>query len=138
MTSFLTKFCNIKENYVYIDYTFFKYFANENNYNDITAHVLASLHEVLKTYEKFTIHLSLKHLTVKEIDLHYNYIAQVCTIFKTTFPEKLDICFVHNAPFVFSQLFSIISVFLDKITQKKIQLVKQDKLLSGSKSFETL
>jgi len=138
MTSFLENFCTIKENCVYINYTFFKYFANDTNYGLITNHVLTSLTDILKTYNKFIIHLSLKQLTLKELDIHYNYIAQVCTIFKMSFPDKLDVCFIYDTPFLFTQIFSIISVFLDKITLKKIQLVKQEKPVSDSKSFETL
>jgi hypothetical protein len=129
---FLEKFCIVKEKSVYIDYYIFKYFANAANYNTITLFVVNCLKRVLEKHEIFTIHLSLKSLTLKELDKHYSYIANVCTIFKNEFPDKLDSCFIYNAPFVFTQIISIISVFVDKKTQKKIQLVDK------STSFEIL
>lgn len=120
---FLNRFCNIKEKSIFMDYQIFKYFANESNYDIITSFVIDCLKSILKNNEMFTIHLSLKSLTLTELDKHYNYITKVCTIFKNEFPDKLDTCFVYHAPFVFSQIISIISVFIDKKTQKKLQLV---------------
>jgi len=120
---FLNKFCNIKEKSIFMDYQIFKYFANESNYDTITIFVIDCLKSILINNTTFTIHLSLKSLTLKELDKHYNYITKVCTIFKNEFPDKLDICFIYHAPFVFSQIISIISVFIDKKTQKKLQLV---------------
>jgi len=120
---FLNKFCNIKEKSIFMDYQIFKYFANESNYETITLFVIDCLKSILKNSNTFTIHLSLKSLTLKELDKHYNYITKVCTIFKNEFPDKLEVCLIYHAPFVFSQIISIISVFIDKKTQKKLQLV---------------
>ena len=113
---FLNKFCNIKEKSIFMDYQIFKYFASESNYDAITSFVIDCLKSILKRSDTFTIHLSLKSLTLTELDKHYNYITKVCTIFKNEFPDKLDICFIYHAPFVFSQIISIISVFIDKKT----------------------
>ena len=121
---FLNKICFIKDNDLYIDYQNFKYFANESTYDTITIFVINSLKKILKTKELFTIHLSMKALTMTEIDKHYNYIAKICTLFKKDFPEKLEICNVYNAPFIFSQLFNIIYIFIDKNTQNKIKIIE--------------
>lgn len=120
---FLNKFCNIKEKSIFMDYQIFKYFASESNYDTITSFVIICLKSILKHSDTFTIHLSLKSLTLTELDKHYNYITKVCTIFKNEFPDKLNTCFIYHAPFVFSQIISIISVFIDKKTQMKLQLV---------------
>ena len=44
---------------------------------------------------------------------------------KDKYPEKLAKCYVYNAPFIFTQIFNIVSMFIDKETQKKIELVKK-------------
>ena len=54
---FLHKFCNVKENNIFIDYQIFKYFANESNYDKITYVILSFFKNILKTYDTFIIHL---------------------------------------------------------------------------------
>jgi hypothetical protein len=120
---FLHKFCNVKENNIFIDYQIFKYFANESNYDKITYVILSFFKNILKTYDTFIIHLSLKQLTIKELDKHYKYISNSCEIFKNEFPDKLHVCFIYNAPFIFTQIISILSSFIDKKTQNKIKLL---------------
>jgi hypothetical protein len=67
----------------------------------------------------------MKNLTIVDVDKHKEYIAYISEIFKDKYPDKLAKCYVYNAPFIFTQIFNIISVFIDKDTQKKIELVKK-------------
>ena len=119
----INKFCSVDDRSVYIDYEIFKTIANDLTYDIITNLLVFNLKKALNSSETFTIHLSLKRLTLKELDKHYSYITKICTLFKSEFPDKLDTCFVYNAPFVFTQIINIISVFIDKKTQKKIKLM---------------
>lgn len=120
---YLNKICFIKDSSLYIDYRFFKHIANDVTYNFITESIVNSLKNILKTHETFYIHLSLKSLTLNDVDKHYSYITKICTLFKDEFPDKLQSCFIYNAPFIFTQVISIISLFIDKKTQKKISLL---------------
>jgi len=119
----INKFCSVDDRSVYIDYEIFKTIANDLTYDIITNLLVFNLKQVLISNETFTIHLSLKRLTLKELDKHYNYITKICSLFKSEFPDKLDTCYIYNAPFVFSQIIAIISIFIDKKTQKKIKLM---------------
>jgi hypothetical protein len=47
-------------------------------------------------------------------------------VLKTTFPDKLNVCYVYNAPFIFSKVISIVGAFVDKKTQQKIKLIKAE------------
>ena len=49
----------------------------------------------------------------------YGYIK----IIKKKYPNKLEKCYVHNAPVIFEKLYSIISLFIDEETQKKIKII---------------
>jgi len=133
----LNKFCKINNEAVYIDYQIFRHIASELTYDIITQMIINALNSVLSKSKTFVIHLSLKYLTLKELDKHYNYITKVCTLFKTEFPDKLEICYIYNAPFVFSQIISIISVFIDKKTQKKISLIGKSVSFENNKPLET-
>jgi len=124
----LEKICRINENNIFIEYPAFKYFANENTYDEITEFLRDNFNKVLKNHINFNIHLSLKSLTIKEVEKHYNYIGKICGIFNNDFPDSnLDTCYIYNAPFIFSQVLSILSIFIDKVTCKKIKLVKKEK-----------
>jgi len=121
----LDKICKVKEKHVFIEYPVFKYLANETTYDKITKFIHESFKNVLKTNDTFIIHLSLKSLTLSDVEKHYIYISKVCTIFKNAFPEKLDTCYIYNAPFIFNKIIYILSIFIDKNTREKIKLVEK-------------
>jgi hypothetical protein len=117
--------CYIKDNYVIVDYVYIKHFANNETYELILQYILNNIDNVLKHYNLFGVHVNTKMLTLNDIDKHSNFIKHMCSIFKTKYPNKLDFCYVYNAPHIFSHLYSIISLFLDKITKAKIIIVKK-------------
>lgn len=123
---FLHKFCSINEKSAHINYSVFKHVANDKNYDIITHFIVKSLKSVLDNYELFTIHLSLKSLTMTDLTKHQKYIVRVCNLFKHEFQDKLDVCFIYDAPFVFSQFIAIVSKLVDKKTQNKIQVLGRD------------
>jgi hypothetical protein len=121
----LDKICKVEKKHVFIEYSFFKFFANEGTYDVITNYIHDSFKNVLNNHETFIIHLSLKSLTLKEVEKHYSYIGKICNLFKTDFPDKLETCYIYNAPFIFTQIVSILSIFIDKTTREKIKLVNK-------------
>ena len=65
----------------------------------------------------------MKNLTIVDIDKHKLFIQCISVYFQEKYPQKLGKCYVYNSPFVFNQLYNIICMFIDKETQKKIELV---------------
>jgi len=122
-TEILNNLCYIKENTIIIDYIYFKYFAHKNTYDIIINYIVHNIDHLLLKYTTFDIHLNLQKLTIVDIDTHKIFIQNISSYLKEKYPQKLSKCYVYNAPFVFSQIFSIVSLFIDKDTQKKIQLV---------------
>jgi hypothetical protein len=125
MNEALDKICRVKDKHVFIEYPIFKFLANETTYDLITKIIYDAFKNVLKTNANFTIHLSLKSLTLNEVEKHYTYISRVCATFKNDFPDKLETCHIYNAPFIFSKIISILSIFIDKPTREKIKLVEK-------------
>jgi hypothetical protein len=82
--------------------------------------------ETVIYHKHFILHINSNHLTMMDIDKYYLFIKNISLVMKQTFPNKLDKCFVYNAPFIFSKLFSILCVFIDKATLQKIQIVDLD------------
>ena len=120
----LNRFCfTIRDNHIVLDYRYFKFIANKENYPMIIKTIIGIMRECLEKYDFMNVHLNMKSLTLTDIDRHYSFIRDISEIMQRTFPDKLHKCFVYNAPFLFSQLYNTISMFIDKTTQKKIQLV---------------
>jgi len=79
------------------------------------------MENTLIKYEKFIVHLNVEKLTLLEIEKNRDFIMSMSSILKDKFPDKLDACIVYEVSFVFKQIYNILSIFIDKITLKKIQ-----------------
>jgi hypothetical protein len=127
MNDLLLGFCNINEdNDIMLNYSYLKIIKQliqtlDNNF--IIDHVVEMIELVLTKNVYFTVHVSLKLLTISDIEKYYSFISNISERLKKKFPDKLEKCFIYNAPFIFSQIFNIISSFVDKPTIVKIQLV---------------
>ena len=117
--------CTIKENCVILNYIYFKHIAKQETYNYILNYITNNIDKVLLSNNEFIVHVNMKNLTIVEIDKHKEYIKYISEFLKDKYPEKLAKCYVYNAPFIFTQIFNIVSMFIDKETQKKIELVKR-------------
>jgi len=122
----LSKLCCVNhDNQVILDTRYFLLIATSENYNIILEYVICVIENLLTIYETVFVHINMQSITLIHLDKHYTFIKHICILLQEKFPDKLEKCFVYNAPFLFSQLFKIISRFIDKKTQKKIELVKE-------------
>ncbi len=121
----LNGLCFIKENSIILNYIYFKHVAQEQTYAYILNYITNNIDNVLTKNEDFIVHVNMKNLTLVDIDKHKQFIQYISGFLKDKYPEKLAKCYVYNAPFIFSQIFTIVSMFIDKETQKKIVLVSK-------------
>lgn len=120
----LSGLCFIKKNSVILNYIYFKYCATNDTYDFILNYITNIIDQILLTNNDFIVHLNMKNLTIIEIDRHKLFIQNISGYLKTKYPQKLAKCYVYNSPFIFTQVFNIVSMFIDKDTQQKIELVK--------------
>jgi Fe-S cluster biosynthesis and repair protein YggX len=116
----LDKLCSMKNDYIVIEYSYFKYIATKETYDIIISIICNNIENLLKQYSTFSVLLNLKMLTMVDIDKHKHFIQYVSNYLKEKYPDKMTKCYIYNPPFVFSQLFNIICMFIDKETQRKI------------------
>jgi hypothetical protein len=123
----LNKLCfPLQNNDIVLDYRYFKFISSPENYDAIIQHIISVIKNVLKTQESFIFHVNMSSITILHIEKYFGFIKNISEVLKTTFPEKLNVCYIYNAPFIFSKLFAVISAFIDKRTQQKIKLVKDE------------
>lgn len=121
----LSNMCFIKENTLILNYIYFKHFAIQQTYSFILKHITNNIDKILLTSSDFMVRVNMKNLTIVDIDRHKLFIQNISGYLKDKYPQKLSKCYIYNAPFVFAQFFNIVSMFVDKETQKKIELVNK-------------
>jgi len=124
----LNEFCNINdEDDIILDYRYFKLLKKYKTTiedEQIIQHIINTIQKVLEKKNLFTVHVSLKSFTISDTENNYKLILNISNNLKTLYPNNLDKCYVYNAPFIFSQFYTILSLFVDKETIKKIKLIK--------------
>jgi len=119
----LDKICYIIDNCIYMDYRFFKPVGNDAVYEPLLSHIVNKIKQVLLVSPSLIVHVSLKGFSIREMDKHINFFKHISIVLDTHFPQKLTTCYVYNASSIFTQLFGLLSYFIDKDTLKKMQLV---------------
>lgn len=115
--------CCIKENSIIMHYSYFKHFAINDTYDIILQFIVSNIENILQTNETFTVHVNANNLSITDVDKHKSFILKMSQTLNEKFPSKLHKCYIYDAPFIFSQVFSILSKFIDKETQRKIHVV---------------
>jgi hypothetical protein len=119
----LNGLCYLKDDAIVIDFKYFKFFAEKATHQLITQVLINHCDLVLQNYSRFVVHLNVSALNIAQLDKHRTYLTQLSQLFATKYPDTLKTCYVYNASFVFSQIFNIVSMFVDKDTLKKIQII---------------
>jgi hypothetical protein len=120
----LHKLISANKNEVFLNMAVFKLIASETTYPQIVSHVYQTLKDTSTTYGTIVVHVYLKTITLIDLDKHKTFVMDMIKRFNDELPDILEICYMHKAPFVFAQIYSIISVVIDKETKKKIHIVK--------------
>jgi hypothetical protein len=119
--------CHVTNNSITMEYIYFKHFATKDTYPIIQRLLTNSIETILLNNNNFIFHVNMKHLTISEIDKHRDFIQDISKLLKDNYPNKLYKCYVYNAPFIFSQVLNIISLFVDKETITKIEVIINNK-----------
>lgn len=119
----LYNFCHIdSNNEIIIHYKYFKIVNTIIDNNNILNYLVFIIENILKRYNTFTVHVYIENLTILEIDKNKVFVQQMSTTLKEKFPDKLELCYIHNAPFIFKQIYTFLSLLIDKNTLTKIKM----------------
>lgn len=123
----LSRMCYVMDGAFYFDYRYFKPIGTPELYQELTTYIVNQMRILEPQVDKFTCHVSLKGLGIKELDKHSQYIKLISQTLDTTFPNKLSKCYIYNASAVCSYLFKLLSYFVDKVTLSKVTMVESEK-----------
>jgi hypothetical protein len=120
-----TKFCYMDETTkdIQINYKIIKNKINEQNYNVLTNIIVETINQALHFKSYVNTHINLNSFTLTDIEKHYKYICILVKLLTTNYPDKLNVCYVYECPFIFNTLYSMLSTIIDKKTKEKIHLI---------------
>ena len=111
---------------VFIDYTIFKLFANETNYQMLVEGIMNNIDICIQRYNEYNIHFNSDSITISATERHYGFIelyTNNCIIRNNNpnvlFTEKLNKFFIYNPPYIFDNIYKIIKRFIHKDINKK-------------------
>jgi hypothetical protein len=110
------------DNIIELNHAWFKYLFSQTTHAAIIEHMISVMDSVLSEYPNIDVILDMKSVTLLDIDRYKHFMRDAAIILSHRFPDKLNKCYVKNAPFILSQLVKILGLFLDKKTQRKIVL----------------
>jgi hypothetical protein len=122
LNDLLNNFCNIKtNNEIELNYNFFKIINTFIDKNYILDYLICIIENVLTKYQTFIVHVNIEKLTLLEIDKNKSFVQDMSNLLKERFPDRLEICYIYEGSFIFKQIYSLLSIFIDKKTLKKIK-----------------
>ena len=116
--------CTIRENALIMDFIYVKHFSTTQTQQIIIDLIVNNIDKILNVNSKFIVHVNIHNMKLKDVDNNRDFIRTISKCLKEKFPDKLDKCYIYNATTMFSQILNVISLFIDKDTKEKIQLVK--------------
>jgi len=120
----MNQICSKNEcNEIVLNYSGFKQFATVELYDIILQHIISTIQECLSQMNQVKVHIHMNSFTLTEFEKHMQFIKRICNILTTSFPDKLETCFIYNPPFFISQVYNVLFTFIDKKKQQKIKVI---------------
>lgn len=121
----LTMLCYpiINTNIVIIDYSVFKLFANPNNYEIITNHILGEFKKIIETYDNFECHINVNTFTISAAERYKNMIKIFCNkslASDTLYSDKISKLIIYYPPSMIQSISKVFSPFINPNVKEKV------------------
>jgi len=128
LNEIITLFCHNDKNTIFINFYCIKWFKNieKKKIIDIIRENILTVIE--NGYEKMTIHVCLKSLSVSQVDTYYSLFKDASTVFKNEFPERLEKCYLYHCSSIFTYIYKLISMMLEPSTLERVEVYKNKKI----------
>jgi hypothetical protein len=122
----LHTFCYISsnENDITLNCKSLKLINKQLSVDFLIEHIIKNIDMVLTKYDVFKFHINVKSISILDVDKNKEFIKKASIVLKEKYPYRLDICYIYDAPSMFTNIFKLIFAFVDKETQKKIKIVE--------------
>jgi hypothetical protein len=121
----LNYFCYIQDNELYVDSTIFRHVFCMSN-DEIMQEIINNVDCLLNQQSLITIQINLNNLSFTSIEKMASFMLKNGQLFQTKYPNKVSQIYIYNIPSFYSQIYKIFSKVLDKPTQEKIIIIKNE------------
>lgn len=107
---------------IYFDYTVFKLFANETNYNYIIQHVMNLFNNCIVHFNKIVVHVNLDTFSVSAAERYKNIIVlfnNTCVSTESDYETKIPNWYIYNTPNVLNMIHRLLKNIIDPKIIKK-------------------
>jgi hypothetical protein len=115
---------------VFFDYTVFKLYANDTNYNYIIQHVINLFNHCIIHFGKIVVHVNLDSFSVSAAERYKNIIIlfnNACICSEYEYSTKIPQWFIYNTPSVLTMIQKLLKNILDpSIVKKALVYSKQE------------
>jgi hypothetical protein len=116
------------KNYIYMDYTLFKLYANPDIFDIIISHIINSCRYLITYYGSLEVFINIDTFTVSAAERYIELIKKYCDIClneNTDFCELLTKLNLLNTPSIIEMIIKIIKPFIDKKVAEKVCFYKK-------------
>lgn len=110
---------------IFFDYTVFKLFANETNYNYIIQHVMNIFNHCIVHFNKIVVHVNLDTFSVSAAERYKNIIIlfnNACISSESDYESKIPNWYIYNTPNVLNMIHRLLKNIIDPNIIKKAQM----------------
>lgn len=107
---------------IYFDYTVFKLFANDTNYNYIIQHVMNLFNNCIVHFNRIVVHVNLDTFSVSAAERYKNIIIlfnQACVSTESDYETKIPNWYIYNTPNVLNMIHRLLKNIIDPNIIKK-------------------
>jgi hypothetical protein len=112
---------------VIFDYNIFKEEGKQIKSSNVIDFFVIQIKRCLQQNQKFTMHIFIRKMYIIEIDENKNFYIAMVKRLRKEFDNKLDKCYIHNAPHFFSCLIDILKPFLNSRILSRIEIINHKK-----------
>ena len=88
---------------------------------------ISVLNEALVENDILRLELDVNKIFVADIQKNINLIADLSNTLENTFPNKLGVCNIHNAPSTFSNMYALVSKYISSEVKERINVLPKNK-----------
>jgi len=118
-----------ESNWVCVDYTIFKLYANPNNYQTIADNIIEHFSYCIEQNGDFQLHINLDSFTITALERYktmIRYFCDKCLAANTRFSKKMDKTFIYNSPKSLDTIVTSMKPFIDPSVYGKIVICPDD------------
>jgi len=111
-----------------VDYSVFKHYAHDENYEDIILYSRSLIQEIVNTHKKFTIHANIGSLTVTSIERHRKFMETINELYlggEDGLSDYFEELYMYYPPSMIDSIFTFVRPFLDASLMNKMVVVSK-------------